>query len=231
MDEKGNQMGGGCNGIGLKFIFLAEEKENYHQHSDNLELVTIIECAIISSVQRFSNPSLVLSIATSSTGWTDWDTCKHWFTDIFVPEAEKHHVDKEKPIILTLDGHDSHEMRKIKQAAYKHYIIIIALPSKTTHKLQPLDVEVFSSIQRQWSTYCDEQLGQGVRITRYNFIQEYLATCFVITPTLVQKAFTNTRIYPLNTTLFHERDFAPSLASSSVATFPMPYPDEVPSSP
>lgn len=45
MDEKGAQNGGGRKGDGQKFIFLLEDKDYYRQHSDNLELVTIIECA------------------------------------------------------------------------------------------------------------------------------------------------------------------------------------------
>jgi hypothetical protein len=40
-----------------------------------------------------------------------------------------------------------------------------------------------------------------------------------------------TGIYPLNPTIFHDRDFASSQASSSMATFPPSYPQEVPSSP
>lgn len=44
-DEKGAQMGGRQNGLGLKFVYAAEAKECYCQHSDNLELVTILECA------------------------------------------------------------------------------------------------------------------------------------------------------------------------------------------
>lgn len=44
-DEKGAQMGGGRNGLGLKFIYAAEARECYRQHSDNLELVTVLECA------------------------------------------------------------------------------------------------------------------------------------------------------------------------------------------
>lgn len=45
MDEKGNQMGGGWNGDGSKFIFATKDRDFYRQHSDNLELVTILECA------------------------------------------------------------------------------------------------------------------------------------------------------------------------------------------
>lgn len=44
MDEKGCQMGGGRQGSGMKFIFSSEDKEHYRLHSDNLELVSIIEC-------------------------------------------------------------------------------------------------------------------------------------------------------------------------------------------
>ena len=175
--------------------------------------------------------SFYFSIATSPTGWTDRDIFEHWFMTVFVPEAKKCCVDPDKPIVLTLDGHDSHETRKLKRAAFDHNIIIIALPSKTTHKLQPLDVGVFSSVQRQWSKHCDERLAQGVRIDRFNFIPEYLATRHALTRSLVQKAFSKTGIYPLNPTIFHERDFAPSQASSSMATFPPSYPQEVPSSP
>jgi len=43
MDEKGCQMGGGRQGSGMKFIFASEDKERYRLHSDNLELVSIIE--------------------------------------------------------------------------------------------------------------------------------------------------------------------------------------------
>lgn len=89
------------------------------------------------------------SIAMSHTGWTGHDIFEHWFMTVFVPEAEKCRVDPDKPIMLTLDGHNSHETRKLKCAAFNHDIIIIALPSKTTHKLQPLDVGVFSSVQHQ----------------------------------------------------------------------------------
>ncbi|KAG0706392.1 hypothetical protein DFH29DRAFT_996027 [Suillus ampliporus] len=39
MNEKGNQMGGGWNGDGSKFIFATEDRDFYRQHSDNLELV------------------------------------------------------------------------------------------------------------------------------------------------------------------------------------------------
>lgn len=130
--------------------------------------------------------------------------------------------------MLTLDGHDSHETQELIRAAFDHNVIIILLPSKTTHKLQPLDVGVFSSVQRLWSKHCDECLGQGVHINRFNFIPEYLAVHCTIAPSLVQKAFANTGIYPLNPDIFDNHDYAPSHASSSIPAFPPSYPHEIP---
>lgn len=43
-DEKGIQLGGGRKGSGTKFLFDAEEETHYNLKSDNLELVTVIEC-------------------------------------------------------------------------------------------------------------------------------------------------------------------------------------------
>ena len=43
VDKKGCQMGGRKN-IGTKYIFSQDNKGHYQVHSDNLELVTILEC-------------------------------------------------------------------------------------------------------------------------------------------------------------------------------------------
>jgi hypothetical protein len=59
MDEKGNQMGGGRNGDGSKFIFANMDQDFSCQHSDNLELVTILECA--NAAGATMSPYFVLS--------------------------------------------------------------------------------------------------------------------------------------------------------------------------
>ena len=79
---------------------------------------------------------------------------ENWFREVFVPNALFNRVN-DKPIVLTWDGHNSHETPEIKQAGYENGIIIICSPSKTTHKVQPLDVGVFSVADRRWNTHCD----------------------------------------------------------------------------
>lgn len=58
MDEKGIQLGGGRKNNGRKFIFTRRQKEHYRIKSNNLELVTIIECVSAAGVAM--PPSFVL---------------------------------------------------------------------------------------------------------------------------------------------------------------------------
>ena len=169
---------------------------------------------------------MFVSLSFSDSGWTDREIAVYWLEHLFVPYAEKHRVHTEKPIVLTIDGHDSHETAEFKGIAFKHGIIIHAFPSKTTHKTQPLDVGVFSSVQRAWTKHCDKRLADGVGIDRYNFIHEYMEIHHVITPELVQKAFKKTGLYPLNPSAFGDEDFAPSLASSNTAPVPPSFPPD-----
>ncbi|KAG2074590.1 hypothetical protein BDR04DRAFT_1140523, partial [Suillus decipiens] len=58
MDENGAQMGGDQNGDGSKFIFATEDHSFYCQHSDNIELVTILKC--INAAGAMMSPYFVL---------------------------------------------------------------------------------------------------------------------------------------------------------------------------
>jgi hypothetical protein len=58
-----------------------------------------------------------------------------------------------------------------------------------------------------------------------------MAIHHVITPELIQKAFKKTSIYPLDPSVFTDKDFAPSLVYSTTAHLPASYPSEIPSSP
>jgi len=58
MDEKGIQLGGGHKNNGQKFIFARHHKNHYRIQSDNLELVTIIEC--ISTSGAIMPPAFIL---------------------------------------------------------------------------------------------------------------------------------------------------------------------------
>ena len=58
MDEKGIQMGGGQKQSSKKFYYLKDQKQCYQISSNNLELVTILEC--ISASREVVPPSFCL---------------------------------------------------------------------------------------------------------------------------------------------------------------------------
>jgi hypothetical protein len=246
MDEKGLQLGGGRK-RSKKYYHLRDLKKSkfYRIRSDNLELVTIIECVSPSGLSV--PPSFVLStgptpalldletpigaVATSPNGWTDNELGTEWFKQTFIPFATAHKVNND-PILLLLDGHDSHETDGLRELAYENNIIIIAFPSKCTHKLQPLDVVVFAQTQRSWSNHCDQRIYEGVRMNRYNVVQEYMKVRSAsMTPELFASAFSCTGIYPFNPNLFTNVDFGPAQSFSISMHAPKSFPAEAPSSP
>jgi len=245
MDEKGVQFGGGRK-HSKKFFHLQSLKKSkfYRIRSDNLELMTIIEC--ISPAGLSIPPTFVLSsgpvpaltnlsapigaVATSPNGWTDNEIGAAWFEQTFIPFSRTHKLN-DTPIILFLDGHDSHETDNIRSIAFEHDVIIIAFPSKCTHKLQPLDVTVFAQTQRQWTNHCDNRICEGIKMDRYNIIEEYMAVREAsMTPKLMRSAFSTTGIFPFNPNVFTDHDFAPAKSFSSSAFAPDSFPHEVPSS-
>jgi hypothetical protein len=63
-------------------------------------------------------------------------------------------------------------------------------------------------------------------VTQREFVGEYLTIRDkVFTPALIQKAFKNTGIHPLNPNIFTANDFAPSQISSHRAHVPLSYPE------
>jgi hypothetical protein len=246
MDEKGVQFGGGRK-RSKKYYHLRSMKRSkfYRIRSDNLELMTVIECVspsglsvppsfVLSSGPTPSLPDIsgeIAAIATSPNGWTDNEIGTAWFTETFIPFANNHKA-AGAPVVLLLDGHNSHESDMFREAAFQHHIIVVAFPSKCTHKLQPLDVVVFAQVQRLWSNHCDNRIVQHVKMDRYNIIQEYMEIRpRSMTPELLRSAFSTTGIFPFNNALFTDDDFAPAKSFSYTMHVPLSFPAEVPSSP
>jgi hypothetical protein len=207
--------------------------------------MTIIEC--ISPSRLSVPPSFVLSsrcipsfpdlsgkisaIVTSPNGWTDNEIGTAWFAETFIPFANGHKV-SDAPIVLLLDGHNSHKSDAFHEASFQHNIIVIAFPSKCTHKLQPLDIIVFTQTQCHWSAHCDNRIIHYMKMDRYNIIPEYMEIHpQSMTPELMHLAFTTTGIFPFNDTLFTNDGFAPARSFSHTMHAPISFPPEVPSSP
>jgi DDE superfamily endonuclease len=183
-----------------------------------------------------STESQFTSIYLSEKGWTDAENCVAWVKQVFIPFAVSHRIDQSKPILLTMDGHSTHECHELQRAFYEIpeqdvEFIVLCFPSKTTHKLQPLDVLIFAAVQRAWQRSCDEAIKSGTVINRSSVIPIYISSTHdVITKQLVAKAFKMASLFPVDCMIFKDSDFASSQASSCNVHVPPSFPAKFPSS-
>ncbi|KAM4067790.1 DDE superfamily endonuclease [Hirsutella rhossiliensis] len=74
--------------------------------------------------------------------------------------------------LLILDGHNSHINLKFIDYADRNRILIAVLPSHSTHRLQPLDVGLFSALSTYYAQGSDQLMSIGwglIRLTKRNF--------------------------------------------------------------
>ena len=80
--------------------------------------------------------------AVTTKGWMTEANFLDWFRNMFIL-----HLPEERPVLLILDGHESHIKYDVRELAVKHKIEIAKLPAHTTHILQPLDVEIMKPMK------------------------------------------------------------------------------------
>lgn len=144
----------------------------------------------------------------NESGWMNTEVFSTWF-DHFLNHIKP---TAEDPVLLFLDGHNSHTKNlKVIAKARDNHVVIICLPPHTTHRLQPLDVAVMFPLSR----YLDQSLekwlnnhpGRTVSVFQMSsiFCEAYLKAC---TPENALKGFQKTGIFPYNDGLFTDLDFA-----------------------
>lgn len=119
-------------------------------------------------------------------------------------------------VLLIFDGATSHLDANIVDAAEKHQVILLCLPSNTTHELQPLDKSVFRSFEHYWDTellnYWTMHPDRKLTRTRFG---EILSIIFpkAMSSQNLQSGFKATGIYPFNSDILPDEAYAPSMAS------------------
>ncbi|KAF9220292.1 hypothetical protein BS17DRAFT_715149, partial [Gyrodon lividus] len=110
------------------------------------------------------------------------------------------------------DDHNSHGTYKFYKFTADHHIIILCLPSHTTHVLQPLDVGISISLEKE----VNEASQQFIAIKKNNLLAYYkLAHDKAMLPTTIQSTFAKTRIHPLNPDVIPENAYAPALNTTT----------------
>lgn len=180
MDETGVQLdhkpGRIVAGKGSKYL--------HSRTSGNRETITIIGCVnaagcslpphviVKGKTRRSLNSFDTTSAPTGTTwswsdsGWTKQGIALLWFTNSFLPN-----IGAERPQLLILDGHDSHNFMELIDSAIQNEVHIIELPAHTSNWLQPCDRTVFGPFKAAYRSACDSLMSSfpGTLVSRSNF--------------------------------------------------------------
>lgn len=162
------------------------------------------------------------SISVSPKGWTDQELGSLWLETDFEPAtAIRNKMNGYR--LLILDGHNSHTTFRFCSFAANHRILILCLPSHTTHVLQPNDVGVFGPLGSAWKTVIVNANREGISMRKDNILYYYsVARSRVFTPTTMSSAFLKTGIWPFNPSIIPESAFEPSLNTTTQSAQPIP---------
>ena len=210
MDETGLQ-------LDVKPTKVVAKKGSKHLHSrtsGNRETITVIAC--VSASGKTLPPHIIVKGKTakslmgfnteasppgtnwswSETGWTKQGLAKLWFTDTFMAN-----IGPERPQLLVLDGHDSHNFLELIDLAVENNIHIVEMPAHTSNWLQPCDRSLFKPLKDYYRSSAQELMSQfpGVVTCRANFTGLFAAAWTkAMTPGNISSGFQSCGIYPFN---------------------------------
>ena len=126
------------------------------------------------------------------------------------------HCTKENKVLLLLDNHASHISLNVVQYALEHGIEMVSFPPHCSHKLQPLDRTFYGPLKIAYRRACDDWMAAnpGQPITIYQVAGRF-CTAYMNAATIRNgvKGFQCTGIVPLDSQIFADDEFAPSLTT------------------
>ena len=133
-----------------------------------------------------------------------------WFEKVFLKECGV-----ERPQLLVLDSHCSHEPLDLLQCAKREQITLLTLPSHCTQELQPWDKSMFKPLKTNYNSLCTEFMSEGVQktITKRTWPAIFRkAWESAITPVNMISGFAATGIWPFNPNAISQNAFAPNVS-------------------
>jgi hypothetical protein len=165
---------------------------------------------------------LQISISHSPKGWTDQELGELWMIKDFEPATSARNMTQGHRLLI-LDGHNSHCTYGFCKFAADHKIIIICLPSHTTHALQPCNVACFGPLASAWKSEVNSASADYVEITKQNLLVFYgKAMDRALKKTTIMSAFVKTGIWPLNRHILDPSVFEPSKNTTTEPSQPLP---------
>ena len=154
--------------------------------------------------------------AASPTGWTNNELAMEWLAKLFDRHTKQKARKGRDPRLLVLDGHISHINLEFLSWCEAHNIHVLAFPPHTTHRLQPLDVSLFSPL----ATYYSQELDRWLQATQALSGMNKLKFYSLFKPAF-EKAFSESNIASgWRKTGLHP--FDPSVVLNQLSTRPEP---------
>jgi hypothetical protein len=147
------------------------------------------------------------NISLSESGWTKDGIGRLWFESTFLPNIGHH-----RPQLLVCDGHSSHNNVEFIELARKENIIIVELPSHTSHWTQPLDRSFFKSLKNKWNAEVSSFTQiTGVPVGHAHFFRMFSkAWESASQPSVIQNGFKATGIFPFNPEAIPDEAYKPA---------------------
>ena len=154
----------------------------------------------------------------TDSGYMDTQTFYMWFANHFVPN-----LPPARPVVLLIDGHDSHLNLELFQLAEKNGIYLYSLLQNATHLVQPADVGLFGPMKKSWYKEVRNfaQRNPNTDITKKNFCAVFKASWEeVMSPSILVNAFRKSGIYPLDRKQISNEQLVCTMPSSSESAPP-----------
>jgi DDE superfamily endonuclease len=104
--------------------------------------------------------------AATPSGWTSNSLGLQWLIGLF----DRHTKEKARRFrrLLIIDGHSNHVNMAFIAAADERRIILLILPSHSTHRLQPLDVGLFSLLAKVYTKGLNDLMFHSLGLVSMN---------------------------------------------------------------
>lgn len=164
------------------------------------------------------NPSFINGAPEGSLGLV---SKSGWINSKLFIEVLKHiqrhtRCSKDNHILLIMDNHESHISIEAIEYEREHGIVFLSLHPHTSHKMQPLDVGVFSSFKIKCRTAINDwhlsnpgrtlSIYEIASLTKIAFMESFTAKN-------ITSGFEKTGIWPFNRMIFSEDDFLSSFVT------------------
>ena len=159
-------------------LFVAVRQQAHIAHHFHLST-----CRVWFKAELLDRGPVCATAVANKSGWVNEEIFTQWF-DCFLQFFQPKH--KTSPCLLIMDGHSSHTNNlELIMKARENNVCLLVLPSHSTHKIQPLDVAVFKSL----NCYYDRARSKPDTVDRpvktaYIFVHHYNSTQYCKTETV-----------------------------------------------